>query len=219
MREPVYTIDDPRPNALESPYTFFLPSPEELAALAPGDLAKLVFRLKSGGRKWDAERMWVKIDHVDGDTLEGTLDNEPEDIPGVEFGERVRFRRTDVIDCLWDEGRISLPPPRPSRREYWGRCLVDECVINEGKRVHYLYREEPEPVEESDRYPDSGWRIRGDYRGLSDDEIDARNVEYLALGSVLNVDDSWLYLLDAPVGSAFIRDWDTGHFVPERRRS
>ena len=214
---PAYTLDDPRINAADAPYTFFLPSAEELAALAPGDLVKLIFRPAGGDRKWGAERMWVMIDRVDGDRLEGTLDNVPEDIPGLAPEDRIHFERHHIIDCSWAEDREAEPPPLPARRHYWERCLVDSCVTDERVRVHYLYREEPEPIEEGDEYPDSGWRIRGDYRGVTDTEIDEREVEFVALGRVLNADDSWLHLIDAPIGSAFIRDWDSGEFVPEER--
>jgi hypothetical protein len=95
--------------------------------------------------------------------------------------------------------------------------MVDSCVLDEGLGVHFLYREEPDFGEEGDKYPDSGWRIRGDYRGVSDADIEARGGAYAALAAVLNVDDSWLHLIDAPIGSAFIRDWDSGEFVPEER--
>ena len=62
--ETLYTLDDPRPIAADAPYTYWLPSSAELAALAPGDMAQLVFRPLQPGRKWDAERMF-------GLTLEG----------------------------------------------------------------------------------------------------------------------------------------------------
>lgn len=38
-----YTLDDPRPIAEGAPYTFYLPSTEEIAAVGPGDLVKLLF--------------------------------------------------------------------------------------------------------------------------------------------------------------------------------
>lgn len=213
---PLYTLDDPRPIAVQSPYTFWLPSPAELAALAPGDLVKLIFR-PTEARGWGAERMWVTIDRIDGDTLAGRLDNEPYDIPGLSCGDCVLFRRHHVIDRRWADERASEPPAPLPWRDYWDRCLVDRCVTDEDVPVHYLYREQPDLAQEDDEYPDSGWRIRGDYRGIGDEELDAREVEYVALGSVLNTDDSWLHLIDAPVGSAFVRDWDRGEFVPVRR--
>jgi hypothetical protein len=210
-----YDIDDPRPIAESAPYTFYMPSDAELAALAPGDFVKLIFRSIPPGRQWDAERMWVKIENVSRERLSGRLDNIPSDMPQLRLNQRVEFLRHQVIGIDWDEARKVAPPPSPPRRSYWERCLVDRCVVDDGVPVHYLYREEPEPLRNGETDRDSGWRIRGDYRGLSDEEVDARESEYIALGRVLNSDDSWIHLIDAPVGSAFIRDWETGEFVAE----
>lgn len=210
-----YEIDDPRPIAADAPYTYFLPSENELLALAPGDQVKLPFRSIPPGPKFEAERMWVTITAVDGDRISGELDNRPFDMPQIRLGDPVSFRRSNVIDILWSDHRAVPPPLAPPRREYWDRCLVDESVLYDGAKVHYLYREEPDLAGDDDKYPDSGWRIRGDWREASDQQVDEREFAYVALGAVLNRDDSWLTLIDAPIGSAFIRNWETGKFEPE----
>jgi hypothetical protein len=210
-----YEIDDPRPVAESAPYTFYMPSDTELVALAPGDLVQLTFRSIPPGREWDAERMWVEIVTITPDRLTGRLSNTPSDMPQLRPGSHVQFQRHHVIGITWSDERASPPPPSPPRRSYWERCLVDLCVTNDQIPVHFIYREEPEPLDEGETYPDSGWRIRGDFRNITDEEINAREVEYVALGRVLNADDSWIHLIDAPIGSAFIRDWETGAFVPE----
>ncbi|MDQ4088535.1 MAG: DUF2185 domain-containing protein [Pseudomonadota bacterium] len=209
-----YSLDDPRPIAADAPYTFFLPSEDQLEALLPGDFVKLIVRSVPQSERWDAERLWFTILEVRDGTLVGRLDNEPDDIPALRLGSKVGFQAYHVIDIIWNESRDSTPPPDPERREYWDRCPVDRCVTEEGAPVHYLYREEPEPKPEEERDADSGWRIRGDYRHQRHEDLDAREVEYVALGRVLNADDSWRHLVDSPVGSAFVRDWDTGRFVP-----
>jgi len=208
-------IDDPRPIAEEAPYTFYLPSENELLAIAPGDLVKVIIRSVPPSAEWGAERMWVMIIGVDGETLSGELNNIPSDIPQLPVGSPLEFRRSDVIDIDWSEGRTTPPPPSPIHRDYWERCFVDHCVLSGESPVDYLYREEPDMAQPGDKYPDSGWRIRGDYRGLTDAEINARRMEYVALGLVLNADDSWLHLIDEPIGARFIRDFKTGGFVPE----
>jgi hypothetical protein len=209
-----YVIDDPRPIAESAPYTYFLPSENELLAVQPGDIVKLTFRGVPLSPEWGAERMWVQITHASGNELQGVLDNVPCDMPQLRLGDAVAFHRSDIIDVEWAEERDQLPPAAPPRREYWDRCLVDACVLDEGVLVHYLYREVPDLGEEGDRYPDSGWRIRGDYRDADDEAVSARDAEYIALGKVLNADDNWLHLIDAPIGSAFLRNWETGAFEP-----
>jgi len=56
MSEAGYDILDPRPIAAEAPYTFFLPSPSEIAAVGKRDLVKLLFDYPHQTEKWTAER-------------------------------------------------------------------------------------------------------------------------------------------------------------------
>jgi hypothetical protein len=208
-----YSIDDPRPIAESAPYTYFLPTENELLALSPGDLAKLVFRSHPAGLQWEAERMWVTIIQADGNLLTGTLDNIPSDMPQLKLGATISFRRSDVIDLIWNEDRSTSPPPPSARREFWDRCIVDNCVLTGESRVDYLYREEGDLAAEDDKFPDSGWRIRGTDEGILNDEVRGNSVQYAAIGVILNHDDSWLSLIDEPIGSRFIRDLETDGFV------
>ena len=207
-----FAIDDPRPIAESAPYTFFLPSDGELHAVAPGDQVKLIFRSIPDARDFDAERMWVTVTAVDGDTLSGTLDNHPGDMPQLPFGTDVSFPRSSVIDIMWDKERPVAPPSPLERRSYWERCMVDACVVGGRSPVDYIYREEPDLGQPDDKYADSGWRIRGTDAGIEEDERIGEEPAYVALGAVLNRDDSWLHLIDEPTGARFIRDLDTGKF-------
>ena len=59
---------------------------------------------------------------------------------------------------------------------------------------------------------DTGWRIlEGDEDQAYIDESD--NCQFVSLGSLLNNDDGFKDLLDEPIGSAFIRDEETGNFI------
>lgn len=197
-------LDDPRPIAAGSPYTYFLPADAELAALEPGDHVKTIFRETAGGCEFDAERMWVLLDAIDGGFAAGRLDNEPSDMPSLRCGDAVRVPLTHVIDVNYREGKQW--PDVPERREYWDRCLVDPCVIDGRSHADYLYREEPDMTRDGDKYPDSGWRIRGTDEGIEEDKSVDKAPEYVAIGVVLNADDRWLHLLDQEVGCAF--KWD-----------
>ncbi len=201
-----YAIDDPRPIAEGAPYTFFLPSENELLAIEAGDLVKLIFLPVPEGKDWSAERMWVEVTGIDGDQLTGNLANTPLDMPQLSAGDRIRFHRWQIIDLRWGDDRSTTPPPAPEPREYWDRCMVDDCVMNGRSLVHYLYREAPDLGRPEDRFPDSGWRIRGSDEAIAADEAAGLAPKYIALGAVLNRDDSWLHLIDAAEGSAYRRD-------------
>lgn len=208
-----YEIRDPRPIAADAPYTFELPSENELLAVAPGDLVKLLFRSIPAG-EWESERMWVIVTGTDGVHMTGTLDNEPADMPQLKAGDRISFDRTHIVDISWNEDRATPPPSAPDGRDYWDRCFVDNAILDGQRQVEFLYREEPDPPREGDKFPDSGWRIESDPPDAFDVDSDNPPFSYVALGAVLNRDDSWLHLIDEPVGSAFERDPGTGQFVP-----
>ncbi len=204
-------IDDPRPIAAEAPYTFEMPRPAEIAALEPEDLVKAVFRGTAGDGEPSVERMWVFVDRIEDGFVVGRLGNEPFDMPSIKRLDPVCVPLTHVISCLYVEGK---PRPQvPDRRSYWDRCLVDACVVAGRSHVDYLYREEPDMTREGDKYPDSGWRIRGSDEAIAKDEGLGEKLMYIALGKVLNQDDRWIHLIDSPIGSAFQWDAELGDYI------
>jgi len=193
----------------ESPYTFFIPTREERVAVAPGDLVKLGFEYEWDIEDYGGERMWVIVTGKSGLQFTGTLDNEPAE-KGLELGMVVQFGIEHIIDIEWSDPAAHSPFHRHTT--YWERCFVDACVVYDGVPPEYIYREEPDMAEEGDTYPDSGWRIRGRQDDNRAGPYEDRKIEYLALGAVLNRDDSFLGLLDQPIGSAFMRNFATGRY-------
>lgn len=208
---PHYFIADPRPIAAGAPYTFFLPSAAEIAAIGVGDLVKLMFEYEHQTEKWGGERMWVKVGGYEGERLWGSLANEPDEPTSfLRHGEKIEFQRHHALAIVWENPEAA--PKQENYREYWDRCLVDDCVLDGSEPVEYFYREEPEMAQDGDNYPDSGWRIRGRQGDATDEEMENRKLSYVALGAVLNRDDSWLSHIDAPIGSAFMRNFETGNY-------
>lgn len=194
----------------ESPYTFYRPSDATIDRLRPGEaIVKLIFSFDSdepdapGG-----ERMWVILDVINEDgTFRGTLDNDSYHIKDLVAGDKIHFTREHIIDYdtlneldISDENVGKLD-------QYFKRCIVSNQIMNDNKPIGYIYREGPS--EEND----SGWHI------MSGEEDDAyaeisTNFQYIAIGVVLNKDDSFVGLLNEPVGSEFGRDDVTKTFFP-----
>lgn len=212
MEQLGYDICDPRPIAAEAPYTFFLPSPPEISAVSKGDIVRLIFNYPHQTEKWGAERMWVIVDAANGDELRGVLDNDPDEPTStLKAGHEVVFWRHQIINIEWKNPEASPSPAKG--REYFDRCIVDQCVLDGQEPVEYLYREEPDIAAIDDKHPDSGWRIRGRMGSATDVEIEDRKAAYVALGTVLNRDDSWIAWIDSPVGASLMRDFKTNKYV------
>ncbi|WP_170783846.1 immunity protein Imm33 domain-containing protein [Ruegeria lacuscaerulensis] len=203
MTSPSFRLHDPRPTQKENPYTFHLPSEEELAEVGIGTIVKLIFSAVPESGQYDAERMWVIVERRDGSNLLGRLDNTPEDIPALTLGDPVEFKIHHIVGIDWDDPELQMRFSNDFNK-WFGRCFVDDAVLERRARVGYVYREDSEH-EEEDKYPDTGWRIRADVEQLSQEEYDDTPCSYVAIGAVLNRDDSFVHLLSEPVGSRFLR--------------
>ena len=207
-----YEIDDIRETAKANPYTFYMPSQARLDAVGSGDIVKIIIRSVPQSYEYDAERMWVKVTNVNGEDWQGELDNYPFDIPQLKPSDTIKFKSWNVIDIQWKNSEKEKTIPTEPEKQVWDRCLVDQEILNGTARVGYLYREEPDLAGEDDKYPDSGWRIRADERDLTHEELENPKPAYIAIGKVLNEDDSWIHLIESEIGSRILRNADTGKF-------
>lgn len=88
--------------------------------------------------------------------------------------------------------------------------MTTKAILDGEAKIGFICRTEPLEQTDSNGYHDTGWQI------LSGDETDAYfenadNGQFVALGVLLNMDDSFIHLLDSEVGSAFVKneqgDW------------
>ena len=114
-----YEVLDPRPFAASTPYTYFLPDLELLRAIGAGDHVKAVIRAVPPSEKYDAERMWIWINSVEVDWLEGELDSEPKDMPSLPRGSTIRLPLLYAIDAIINDP-LQLQHCPSSRHESTG---------------------------------------------------------------------------------------------------
>lgn len=87
-------------------------------------------------------------------------------------------------------------------------CLATNRITVDGKKVGYMYREEPDTS-----FPDSGWRF---FAGDETDEYvnDPDNVKIYSLNTICNYDDSITPFLNSKYGVAYVKI--NGVFVKEK---
>ena len=107
------------------------------------------------------------------------------------------------------ERRFFIPAEQidPSVAPGRGSCIATDLITMHGRRVGFMYREEP------DHRVDSGWRF---FAGTESQTYadDADNMTIYDVNTIANYDRDIVVLLDAPCGSAFERDSESGVFKP-----
>lgn len=205
-QETLWYLEDTRELADAEPYTFYVPSAEVLAALQPGESVQLVFHYEVDDPDEDPiERLWVRITEIDGDDFAGELETPPTLIPDLEPDDEIEFTSYHITDTQREDPVANIV------QQYTQGCYVSARVIEDEQPVGALYRENPDELEEE--IPDfSGWNIMA---GDEDDDYldNPDNWLYVSLGTVLNIDDRFIDLLDAPYGSEFEYDPEQDTFV------
>ena len=87
-----------------------------------------------------------------------------------------------------------------------GACFATDMITVEGRRVAFMYREEP------DEGIDSGWRFMAGYESQAYMD-DPANSGIYDVNTIANYDPGIIPFLDAPVDSAFERDEESGLFI------
>ena len=120
-----WCLDDGEEYHRAAPATFWIPGRERRTNLQPGDLAKLIFRIRVDNPQAPVavERMWVLVRERIAEGYLGILDNDPyavEKNPDFWSGIELPFEARHVIDIEErDDAGIALAAQPPTRR--WPR--------------------------------------------------------------------------------------------------
>ncbi|MEJ2361399.1 MAG: DUF2185 domain-containing protein [Gammaproteobacteria bacterium] len=205
-QETVWYLEDIRELADAEPYTFYVPSSEVIAMLQAGDSVQLVFAYSDdeSGDEF-SEGLWVRITEIAGDDFYGELESEPESLPELQPGDEIEFTSYHITDTQQDD-----PVPNIVQ-QYSQGCFVTSRVLEDEQPVGALYRENPSDAEE-EIADFSGWNIMA---GDEDDDYldNPDNWHYVSLGTVLNIDDRFIDVLDAPYDTEFEYDAEQDAFV------
>ena len=192
--------------AKEYKYTFYKPSRNITDKLEIGNLVKLNFQFESTNDLDPAgERMWVIITGKTQDKFKGTIDNNPFYISELYYQDIIEFEHKNIIDHDLEISEPNLVD------KYYDRCFVTNKILYEGAPINFIYKEEPIEKDDERDYIDTGWRI------MSGDESqeymdNAENLSLVSLGAVLNIDDSFIDLLDSDIDVSYERNLKTGIF-------
>jgi hypothetical protein len=88
----------------------------------------------------------------------------------------------------------------------YGGCIATDMITVNGRKVAFMYREEP------DNNVDSGWRFMAGFESPEYME-DPDNHAVYDVNTIANYDREIIPFLDAPIGSAFEREDGIGAFI------
>jgi len=91
----------------------------------------------------------------------------------------------------------------------YGACMATDHITVEGKKIGYMYREEPS----ESMAADNGWRF---FSGEESQEYvdNADNSCFYDTNTIANYDESITPYLEAPIGSAFAKN-ENGEFIED----
>jgi hypothetical protein len=197
----------------EAKYTFYRPSERVIQKLKKGNLVKLIFEVQRETRDDlskpmpSAERMWVIITERNGDRFKGTVNNDPYIIRDLKLDDVVEFEAKHIIQTDIEETEPDIV------EKYSTLCIVSNKVLRGNEPIGYMERSEEPVVMENGRI-DSGWVfMAGDETEEYSNDPD--NLAFISIGVLLNRNDVFIDLLDAPAGSAFVWDEVLQKFIPE----
>lgn len=161
--------------------------------LKAGDLVKLVFFSDSDTDGYKGERMWVEITDRNKENFVGKLDNEPYHLKSLKLGQILHFGTEHICDTEYEDDDAA-------KMDYYFDTLVTVSNdVLERNEFNFLLKDKPNEPN------DSGWVI---FSGYEEDEFNSNpdNFQIVALGVVLNVDDSILAFINETPLCAYERN-------------
>jgi hypothetical protein len=218
MYRKLIKIEDPRPWAGKLPYSRALPGEECLNAIGKGDSVAVDVSLPKGLRPLMEvnEDVPFEVLSVSSEFIEGRM-QVPAERPTSDSDIVVRIPKWAIKDVSFADPKREHLAESPYDR-YPGWCLLDMCGMPLGVAgtytvdACYIYREEPKILPGNETRIDRGWRISHHPRPMEKEDIYQEKVLYVPTCFALDMDDSWLPLIDSPIGSAFKKNPRTGLF-------
>lgn len=97
-----WELDDGEEINRDTPSTFWIPPSEQRNNLLPGQIVKLIFRIKTINenkvKEFHVERMWVIVQERLDNVYRGILDNDPYCTDDIRAGLQVYFEPRHVIN-------------------------------------------------------------------------------------------------------------------------
>lgn len=201
MTEKTWWLRDIGESKTNYPYTFYKPSDAILEKIEPGSCVKLIFEFSPPSSDGcSAERMWVRVTQREKESYQGTLENQPKFISDLNQNDLISFESKNIADTEY------FDPADKELDKYSPLCLVTQSVLD-GDQIGLIQRGDP------NNEKDSGWVFSGDYD--SQEYLDdSNNLKIRSLGAVLNIDDSFIHLLDSPIDACFEWDRKNRKFIP-----
>ena len=172
----------------QNPITFSIPRRIQRENLKIGDLVKLIFFIDEDTEQVpSAERMWVEVKEIRGSTYYGTLDNDPEYVSNLQYGDPVEFSASNVAAIYIEEEELQIP--------YKSLALVSPGLVDKDQLPQYLMRKELEDEQ------DSGWRVFDQRPNVELQPDEFEEFDAVWVGDLIQQFMILDSVLDAPIGT------------------
>ena len=175
----------------ENPITFSIPRRIQRENLKIGDLVKLVFLIDEPTVEGpSAERMWVEVKEIRGTTYYGTLDNDPEYVSNLQYGDPVEFSAENVAAIYVEEEALQVP--------FELLALVSPGLVDNDQLPHYLLRKEIEDEQ------GSGWRVFAQRPSAELQPEEFEEFDAVWVGDLIQQFMILDSVMDAPIGTRWV---------------